>query len=118
MDPIGFGFENYDTVARYRTDDNGQPVDATGALSQTDVDGPFDGVAELAKKLASSTDMQVCYATQWFRYGYGRSETVEDACSMDWLGAKFDESGGNIEELLVLLTQTDAFLYRKAGGAP
>jgi hypothetical protein len=118
MDPIGFGFENYDTVARYRTKDNGQPVDASGELSGSDVDGKFDGVAELAKKLATSTDVQGCYAKQWFRYGYGRSETADDQCSMDWLNTQFAESGGDIKELLVKLTQTDAFLYRPKGGTP
>jgi hypothetical protein len=36
---------------------------------------------------------------------------------MDALKKQFDEGGGDIKELLVALTQTDAFLYRKAGGA-
>ena len=30
----------------------------------------------------------------------------------------FTSKGGNIKELLVTLTQTDAFLFRQAGGAP
>ena len=118
MDPIGFGFENYDTVARYRTEENSKPIDATGQLDDSDVDGPFDGVVELAKKLATSTDVQACYAKQWFRYGYGRGETKEDDCSIGWLDAQFEKSGGDIKELVVALTQTDAFLYRKAGGTP
>ena len=117
MDPIGFGFENYDAIARFRTTDNGQPVDATGALAQSDIDGPFDGVVELAGRLAESKQVHGCYAKQWFRYAYGRGETDGDQCTMDWLDARMSENGGNVKELLVSLTQTDAFFYRKVGGA-
>jgi len=118
MDPIGFGFENYDTVARYRTEENGNAIDATGVLSATDVDGEFDGAVELADKISSSEEVTACYAKQWFRYGYGRGDLAEDACTIQALNEKFTESGGNIKELLVILTQTDVFLYRQEGSAP
>ena len=32
MDPIGFAFENYDGIGKYRTMDNGQAVDSTSVL--------------------------------------------------------------------------------------
>jgi hypothetical protein len=32
MDPIGFGFENYDALGRWRTEDGGKPLDVTGTL--------------------------------------------------------------------------------------
>ncbi|NUO49333.1 MAG: DUF1592 domain-containing protein, partial [Polyangiaceae bacterium] len=67
MDPIGFGFEGYDTVARFRTTEGGKPIDATGSLMASDVDGPFDGVVELAAKLAQSGEVGACYSKQWFR---------------------------------------------------
>jgi hypothetical protein len=118
MDPIGFGFENYDSVARFRTTENGKTIDATGELTQSDVDGAFDGVVELAAKLASSKDVEKCYATQWFRYAYGRGEQKEDLCTTAWLADEFAKKGGSVKELLVALTQTDAFLYRRAGGEP
>jgi hypothetical protein len=116
MDPIGFGFENYDTVARFRTEEAGKPIDATGELMATDVNGPFDGVVALAQRLSASDEVSACYATQWFRYGYGRKETEGDSCTARELEARFKEAGGNIKELLVALTQTDAFLLRQAGG--
>lgn len=115
MDPIGFGLENFDAVGRYRTMDGVNPVDAQGELSETDVDGTFDGAIELSEKLGDSHTVEQCYATQWFRFGYGRAETEEDACNMNAIDLAFAESGGNIRELIVALTQTDAFLYRKAG---
>src|SRR6185436_15638178 len=59
IDPIGFGFEHYDAIGRYRTMDGGKPVDATGAVSATtDINGPFDGVGELGTKLSGSVDVE------------------------------------------------------------
>jgi hypothetical protein len=118
MDPLGFGFENYDAIGRYRERENGTPVDATGELTGTDVDGTFTGAVELAAKLAVSTRVQSCYATQWFRFAYGRGEDTGDTCSLATLTARLSSTNGDIKELLVALTQTDAFLYRPAGEVP
>jgi hypothetical protein len=118
MDPIGFGFESYDGMGRYRATENGLPVDASGELTGTDVDGAFVGVVGLAGKLAQSSLVRKCYATQWFRFAYGRGESASDSCSLDKLSARLTDAHGDIKELLVALTQTDAFLYRAAGGAP
>ena len=113
MDPIGFGFEHYDGIGLWREEDQGLPVDASGHLFATrDIDGPFNGAVELAKELASSAEVRQCVATQWFRFGYGRSEGKTDACAMQEIQGAFAASGNNIKELLVALTQTEAFLYR------
>jgi hypothetical protein len=43
-----------------------------------------------------------------------RRETRDDTCSIVALRDAFKTSGGNLRELMVSLTQTDAFLnYRK-----
>ena len=114
MDPIGLGFENYDGVGEYRSLENGRPIDASGALIQTDVDGPFNGVPALIDRLKESEQVRDCMVTQWFRFSYGRSETDDDACSLRSLQDQFDASGSNIKALLLALSQTDAFLYRPA----
>ncbi len=115
MDPIGFGFESFDTLGRFRTTDNGQPIDDSGSIIDSDVDGTFDGLSQLANKLASSDEVKACYAKMWFRFAYGRGETQADACTLEQLHVSFDAAGGNVKELLVALTQSDAFLYRVAG---
>ncbi|WP_438018509.1 DUF1592 domain-containing protein [Sorangium sp. So ce315] len=120
LDPIGFGFEHYDALGRWRDTENGIPVDASGELTQTDIDGPFDGAVELAHRLAESEQVRACVVKQWFRFGYGRAEQSEDACSLSQATQAFEASGHNIKALLVALTQTDAFRYRRmiaAGGA-
>ena len=75
IDPIGFGFENFDADRQVAHQDQGKPVDATGELIGSDVDGTFNGVPALAKKLAGSKTVSDCVATQWFRFAAGRAET-------------------------------------------
>lgn len=113
MDPVGLAFENFDPVGRFRAEENGKPVDASGELVATDVDGAFVGAVELGTKLAASEEVRTCVTRQWVRFAQGRSETPEDACSLVALGTTFRDSGGNILGLLEALTQTDAFLYKK-----
>jgi Protein of unknown function (DUF1592)/Protein of unknown function (DUF1588)/Protein of unknown function (DUF1595)/Protein of unknown function (DUF1585) len=113
MDPIGLGFESYDGIGRYRTTDGGKPVDASGALTGTDVDGPFNGVAELGAKLAMSSTVEGCVATQWFRYSMARAEQVADTCSLGALTKTFHDAGGDLRTLPMAIVQTPAFLYRR-----
>ena len=115
MDPIGLAFENYDAVGQYRTTDAGETIDASGMIAGTSdpaLMGNFTGVKPLAGMLASSQQVRDCVATQWFRYAAGRSEGDDDACSLSTLQGTFAGSGGDLVELVVAMTQTDAFWYR------
>jgi len=117
MDAIGFGFEHYDSIGRFRMKEGTATIDATGSAIDSDVPDFTDAV-DLVNKMADSKDVQECYVKEWFRFGYGRGETKVDACTMETLNKAFDDSGGDIKELLISLTQTDAFLYRLPGGTP
>lgn len=118
MDPIGFGFEHYDGIGRYLATEGGKPIDATGEIVGTDVEGTFDGVTELRSKLARSQQVSDCVVRQWFRYGYGRAETDADRCTLDRLGRSFTASGRSFKELLVQLAVSDAFRFRRPVGGP
>jgi hypothetical protein len=113
MDPIGLGFENFDGAGRFRTSENGQPIDASGEVLESDVAGPFDGALALQGKLAASEQVRTCVATNWFRYGAGRDETEEDAASLALIHDRFAKGGHKIRDLIVAFTETDAFLYRR-----
>jgi hypothetical protein len=114
MDPIGFGFENFDAIGRYRASDGGKAVDASGTMSgTTDINGPFNGVGELGAKLAKSIDVQACVAKQWFRYAMGRGDQAADACSVQALTQAFMTAGGDLRTLPAAVVQTPAFLYRR-----
>jgi hypothetical protein len=113
MDPIGLGFEAYDPVGRFRATENGKTVDASGEIVESDIDGKFVGAVELAARLAGSQQASNCMVTEWFRYAYGRDESVDqDGCNTTFLRDAFTRSGQNVRELLFALTQTDGFLYR------
>jgi len=68
--------------------------------------------ATVGATLAGSKDARNCYAGKWLAFGYGRVETAQDACNRQSLQDAFSAANGNIKQLLVALTQTDAFLYR------
>lgn len=117
IDGIGFGFEAYDQYGKHRTEENGLRIDVSGSVIGTgdpDLDGPYQGTAELSARAASSQRVRECIATNWYRFAFGRMETSEDTCSLDYVKARFEKSGGNLKELLLSITQSVAFRYRPA----
>ena len=51
MDPLGLALENYDALGRYRTEDSGEKIDASGQLISGEA---FKNIGELKKILAKS----------------------------------------------------------------
>jgi hypothetical protein len=114
MDPIGFAFGNYDAAGRWQDEEYGQVIDASGELLGTDVDGTFVGVRELAERLAQSEYARNCYVQKWMEYAYRRGAEVQDACTRPLLTEAFFSRDGNVRELLLALSRTEAFLHRPA----
>jgi hypothetical protein len=116
MDPIGYSFESFDAMGRFRTMDGANALDLSGEILRTTdpaLQGPYDGVRELAEKLSQSTQVQDCVATQLFRFAAGRVEADQDACSLATMQEAFSGSEGDLLELVVAMTQTDAFFNRR-----
>lgn len=74
LDAIGFNFESFDATGRYRTLENGVPIDTTGELVEPQVGGPTRDHSELAQRLAQSDAVQACFARQVFRFYVGLVE--------------------------------------------
>jgi hypothetical protein len=111
MDPIGLTFENFDAVGRFRTTENGVPLDPSGELPG--VPGAVQNAVGLVQTLAMQEDAQACFASHWLEYSYGRTLTasdVADACLKEQIQSAFKASGYNVKQLLLDLTQTEAFL--------
>ena len=74
FEPMGLALENFDAVAAWRTEDDGNPIDATGVM----VDGTkLDGVASLREVLVRYSDQFVRVVTEkLLTYALGRG--VED----------------------------------------
>jgi len=111
MDPIGLGFENYDSVGAWRTNDGLSEVDATGEFIDVaaDLTGTFEGPLELTMKLAESQEVSACLANQWFRFALGRTESNADVCSLQVINERFEASGGNIRSLMAEIALSEAF---------
>jgi hypothetical protein len=109
LDPLGFALENYNPVGLYRTQENGVTIDASGSVPGTT--GTLNGPVELVRKLAESTDVQYCFSTHWLNFAYGRKVGQGDECVKAAVEVAFQKSGFNVKQLLLALTQTDAFLY-------
>jgi hypothetical protein len=113
MDPIGFGFESFDGSGVFRTMENGLAVDAHGSVGGTkDADGDFTGPAELGRRLAESSDVRDCLATNIYRFAAARLETQGDSCALDSLKKKYT-ADRPIVDVLVEWIRSDEFLLRK-----
>ncbi len=115
IDPLGQAFENVDGVGRLRTEDEaGRPVDTRGHVTSTrDADGAVTDGAHLMERLAQSEQVRSCFATQLFRYAFGREEREWDACTQKQVWERFEASGFDLRELVIGIVTSDAFLYRE-----
>ena len=77
MDPIGFALENFDAVGRWRTVEEGKPVDATGGLPDGST---FSGVAGLEQALLDRPEIFVgTLAEKLLTFALGRGVEHFDA---------------------------------------
>lgn len=114
LDPVGFGFESFDGIGRFRSTDGGRTVDASGALVGTrDADGEFDGVVELGARLAESAQVEECMTRQWFRFALGRFEQGVDDCTLTRVVDAFHAEGASLHALPRAIVESDAFRYRR-----
>ena len=114
IDGLGFGFEHYDGIGGFRTEDQGLPVDASGNVVFAEgIEGDFDGAIELSERLATSADVQSCVARQWFRYSLGRLDSDEDVCATELMLGRFAETDYELSSLVKEIVVSDAFRYRR-----
>lgn len=122
INPVGFLFENYDTLGAYTTmDDNGQPVVASGTIvgavtptgdADATVNVPTANAVELSKNIANSPSVAQCLVRQLYRYGMKRHETNGDSATIDTLAKAFVGTAQTMPELLVGLAKSEAFTNR------
>ncbi len=113
MDPIGFGFEGFDSIGAARTTEpNGLAIDNSGQILSGTGSQSFTGGIELSKLLADSAQANRCYLTQTYRYAQGRSETSKDRCHLDTVVASLP-AHASMAEVVVGITTSDSFLNRE-----
>ncbi len=117
IDGVGFGFEQFDGMGVYRTTENGSPVDTSGNLQGTDVDGPFVGVSQLEQKLAGSQEVLGCFIKQAYRYAMGREESATAQGALASMRSGFTADSHMTDPLSALLG-TNAFVLRTTAQSP
>ena len=115
IDGVGFAFENYDATGAFRTTEQGRPIDSSGKVSLPSGDITFQKGIDFIKAVSTTEELRDCVAKQWLRYVLRRTEVPEEEGSIKALASAFEESGFDVRELLVAVTQTRAFTHRKPG---
>ena len=113
IDGLGFGLEHYDGIGAWRDMEGDLPVDASGQIISTDVDGAFDGAIELADILATSQEVKDCVQQQWFRFVFARLAHEDDECSVEQIGQAFADSDYDVRVLLKQIALSHAFRHRR-----
>ena len=126
FNPMGFVLEQYDALGRYRTQE--QVIDeATGKVLAT---LPVDSSAapkinpddtrtistgpELSEMVAGATsEIEPCFARQYFRFTYGRNEDGNDSCALESVRSALTGSG-NLANALRAIALEAGFRTRRA----
>lgn len=116
FDGLGFAFENYDGIGRYRTMDNGLPIDASGTILQSgaSTDPTFKNALELITSLAANAETYRCFSRKVFESTSGRTPVQTDAADLSRAHAAFAAAGYDVKTLLAALAASDGFLTRGA----
>jgi hypothetical protein len=115
IDKVGFGFEHFDPVGRWRDMENGKPVDGTGDMNDverlgTDTSAPFSSLPDLAHAIATSKAGPACFVRQYLRFSRGVKETLAERCDRNWVNDKWN---GDVRELMVQSVLAPDFLERR-----
>lgn len=114
MDGIGFALEHFDGIGAWRDTENGEPIDATGALRGNTYDGPV----ELAAVVAADARLPECFIEKVMIYAIGRGVGGEDQPLIDRLVADFGARGHTFRALVELIATSEAFTHRMPEVAP
>jgi hypothetical protein len=107
MDPLGLTLENFDAIGKYRSTDQGQPIDVSG-----DLDGAkFNGSVELGQALAARPEVADCLVRSLYRYGTGHVEAASERPVLDALKSTFRTGGYHVRDLMRDIVASDGFRF-------
>ena len=113
MDPIGFALENFDAIGAWRTQDAGNPIDATGHL----VDGSkLDGLKGLREALVRYSPQFVRVATEHLMtYALGRGVEYYDMPTLRSIVHTAEKSNYRFSSLVLGVVKTEQFQMNMKG---
>ncbi|MEI7683996.1 MAG: DUF1585 domain-containing protein, partial [Planctomycetota bacterium] len=116
MDPIGFAFENFDVLGRYRAKDGDQPIDAAGELPNGK---KFNGPDELKAILKGEKELFSRNLTEKLLvYATGRGLDFYDRRTVDAILVELQKNDYRFHALITAIVQSDAFRMRRGKEQP
>lgn len=115
MDPIGFGFENFDGIGAWRDRDGEHAIDAAGALASGET---FRGPVELKRVLLTVKREAFlrCLATKLLTYALGRGLEYYDRCAVDEVVDALKAGDHRFSALVLGVVHSAPFQLRRAEG--
>jgi hypothetical protein len=103
-DPIGLGFEQFDSIGQFRVAEQGVEIDPSG-----DLDGlAYSDAKSLAQAMHDHPGAPACLTNQMYSYAAGRAPGRGEREFVRYLEANFSESGHSLKALLRNIASSDA----------
>jgi hypothetical protein len=113
FDPVGFTFEHYDGFGRYRDQEGGEPVDATGMITDaTEQMTTLDGVESLLDYITAGDRARACTVRYWSYYAHGRDNWQDKKCNDDQVRRDADANGYTLKSILMGILHAPSFTRR------
>ncbi len=106
LDPLGLALEHFDAIGRYREEENGRPIDASGTLPGGE---SLSGAADLKRSLLTRADQFVeALSGKVLTYALGRGVEPFDRPAVRLIARRTREQGDRLAALVesVVLSET------------
>lgn len=112
LDPLGFSLEQFDGIGRFRTEEGGAPIEASGALP----DGTaLNGIEGLKKVVLSRRDEFVeCLASKMLTYALGRGLESYDQPAVRAIRRRAASEDYRFSSLILGIVDSVPFQMRRA----
>lgn len=115
INPIGFAFEHFDGMGRYRDVENGNLViDSSGSFNFSEGPQSFQSSADLMKSMAAGKQAHLCYSKKLAGFGMQRDVVAQDLPLLESL-AQTSLASSSAKRIVLELVKNDAFRVRPAG---
>ena len=116
INPLGFAFEHFDGMGRYReTENGGLAIDSSGNYRLASGTKSFSGAANLMQIMAADSQVHLCYAKKLSSFALQRDVVTSDMPLLQTLAATSMASAGSTKNVILQLVQSDAFRTRTGG---
>lgn len=111
MDPIGFGFENFDAVGSWRTKDGNEPVDPGGTLPNgQSFKSPMELVTLFKQR---DEDFRRCLTEKMLTFALGRGLISSDRQHLAEIAQAAQKRGDTLSALIQEIVRSEPFLKRR-----